>query len=404
MNRMFTRMLCGAILVAALLVDLLPLQQARAAEPAVLAESKPSSKSFKVAERLQPFVDAGTLAGAVTLVATKDKTLSLEAVGYADIAAGRPMPTDAVFWIASMSKAYTAAAVMMLVDEGKVSLDDPVEKFLPEFKGQMYVAERDAEHVLLKKPKHPITVRNVLCHTAGLPHFSPIETPTLDRFPLADRVRSYAVEHLLFEPDTRYQYSNEGINTAGRIVEVVSGMSFKDFLDERLIEPAGMHDTTFWPNDEQMKRLATSYRTDDAGTKLEPLEITYLSYPLTDRHRGAMPGGGLFATAADVAKFCRILLNGGTLDGRRYLSEASVKEMSTAQTGDLPTSYGLGLAVDKAPGTGFGHGGAYGTNMRIDPKRGIVTVYMVQYAGKPTDTWKKVQPAFNAAVDEAIDR
>ena len=191
----------------------------------------------------------------MTLVASKDKVLSLEAVGCADVAAKRPMQTDCLFWIASQSKPITAAALMMLVDEGKVKVDDPVEKYLPEFKGQMVVAEQDKDHVLLKKPKHPILVRNVLSHTSGLPFATAIENPTLDLYPLATRVRSYAMLPLGFEPDSKYQYSNAGINTAGRIIEVVSGMPYEKFLDKRLFEPLGMKDTTFWLSPEQIKRL-----------------------------------------------------------------------------------------------------------------------------------------------------
>jgi CubicO group peptidase (beta-lactamase class C family) len=130
--------------------------------------------------------------------------------------AKKPMQSDSLFWIASQSKPITAAVVMILVDEGKVRLDDPVEKYLPEFRGQMVVAEKDGEHVLLRRPKHPITVRNVLSHTSGLPFKSGIEEPTLDLYPLAARVRSYAMTPLDFEPDSKYQYSNEGINTAAR--------------------------------------------------------------------------------------------------------------------------------------------------------------------------------------------
>ena len=127
---------------------------------------------------LQPFVANHTLAGAVVLVASSDRVLALDAVGYMDIAANRPMRTDALFWIASQSKPMTVAALMMLVDEGEVKLDDPVEKYLPEFKGQWVKAEGDAEHLLLKQPVHPITVRNVLSHTSGLPFSSLIEQPT----------------------------------------------------------------------------------------------------------------------------------------------------------------------------------------------------------------------------------
>ena len=133
-----------------------------------------------VASSLQPFIDNHVLAGAVMLVASKDKVLSLEAVGYADIAAKKPMQTDNLFWIASMTKPITATALMMLVDEGKVSVDDPVEKYLPEFKGQMLAVEQEQGKAVLKKPAHPITVRNLLTHTSGLPFKSPVEEPTLD--------------------------------------------------------------------------------------------------------------------------------------------------------------------------------------------------------------------------------
>lgn len=334
-----------------------------------------------VANALQPFVEHHELAGAVTLVATKDRILSVETVGSMDIAAKKPMREDAMFWIASMSKAITAAGLMVLVDEGKVKLDDPVEKYLPEFKGQMVTAEKDADHVLLKKPSHPITVRNVLSHTSGLPFKSPIEEPTLDMIPLVTAVKSHAMSALMFEPDSKYQYSNAGINTAGRIIEVVSGMSYEDFLDKRLFGPLGMKDTTFWPNDEQVARLAKSYKPNAAKDNLEETTIGQLHYPLQDRKRQPMPGGGLFSTAVDVASFCQLLMNKGTHKGQRILSEAAVKEMTSRQTvPGLKESYGFGLQVGP---DNFGHGGAYATNMTVDLKNGLVTVFMVQHAGFP---------------------
>lgn len=334
-----------------------------------------------IAAALQPFVDRHELAGAVTLVATKDKVLDVETVGWADTAAKKPMAKDALFWIASMSKGITAAVFMIMVDEGKVKLDDPVEKYLPEFKGQMVVAEKDGEHVLLKKPKHPITIRNVLSHTSGLPFKAPVEEPTLDMLPLATAVRAHAASSLMFEPDSKYQYSNAGINTAGRIIEVVSGMSYEDFMQQRLFEPLGMKDTTFWPNDEQVSRLAKSYKPNADKTDLEETTVTQCHYPLQDRRRQPMPAGGLFSTAADVAVFCQMLMNGGTHHGARILSEAAVKEMTSRQTApELKQSYGFGLQV--AP-RNFGHGGAYSTNMTVDVEHGIITVFMVQHAGFP---------------------
>jgi CubicO group peptidase (beta-lactamase class C family) len=146
----------------------------------LLASSLSGAADTSVARILQPFVDRHELAGAVTLVASKNKILSLEAVGYADIIAKKPMSTDAQFWIASMSKPITSIALMMLVDEGKLRLDDPVEKYLPQFAPQIMQASADGAHVILKKPLHPLTVRHLLSHRSGIPFSSSLETPTLD--------------------------------------------------------------------------------------------------------------------------------------------------------------------------------------------------------------------------------
>lgn len=333
-----------------------------------------------LASRLQPLVDRQELAGAVMLVADKDKILARESVGFADIEAKKPMQNDSFFWIASQSKPITAAAMMMLVDEGKVNLDDPVEKYLPEFHGQMVIAEGDDEHVLLKKPAHPITVRNVLSHTSGLPYTTPIEVPSLDRFPLADRVHSYAMVPLQFEPDTQYQYSNAGINTAGRIIEVVSKMSYETFLQQRLLDPLGMKDTTFWPNEEQLSRLAKSYKPGPDQKGLVETPLDQLQYQtLTDRKdRYSMPAGGLFSSAADLTKFYQMILNGGELDGHRYLSEEAVKTMTSRQASTAEYGLGFWTADNK-----IGHGGAHSTNSYIDTKHGLIFIWLVQHAGFP---------------------
>ena len=227
---------------------------------------------------VQPYIDSHEIAGAVVLIADRNRILDRETIGYANIVTRRPMKADDLFWIASMSKAMTAAAVMMLVDEGKIRLDDPVEKYLPEFKDQMVASnldapppplqpvasapERDEKAALQLEPlKRPITIRELLSHTAGLPFSSQRETPALDLLPLKSAVESYAAEPLQSQPGEKYSYSNEGINTAARIVEVVSGIPFQDFLEQRLFAPLGMKDTTFWPTSEQLQRLATSYKS-----------------------------------------------------------------------------------------------------------------------------------------------
>lgn len=331
---------------------------------------------------LQPFVDREELAGAVALVADREGIISTETVGFADIAQQKKMPPDAMFWIASQSKGMTATAVMMLVDEGKISLDDPVAKYLPEFQSQMVLVEADENHRLLKKPDHPVTIREVLSHMSGLPFKSAVEVPTLDALPLATAVKSYAMTPLQTQPGTHYQYSNAGINTAARIIEVVMGTPYEDFMQQRLFTPLGMQDTTFWPSEQQVARLAKSYRPDAAKKHLVEFPLTQLSYPLTNRtNRYPMPAGGLFSTAQDTAKFCQMLLNQGELNGRRYLSKAAFKELTSRQTPDsVKQSYGLGLSVGP---DWFGHGGAHATNMEVHPEQGIVIIWMVQHGGFP---------------------
>lgn len=343
-----------------------------------------ADESSRIAAALQPFVDSHSLAGAVTLVASSNKILDVSCVGYSDVGAKEAMQPDTMFWIASQSKSMTAAAFMMLVDEGKVNVDDPVEKYLPEFKGQMLIAEQSGKRTVLKKPAHAILVREVLSHTSGLPFRSRVEEPTLDGLPLREAVMSYALSPLEFEPGSKYQYANAGLNTAARIIEVVAGMPYEDFMQKRLFNPLGMNDTTFWPTETQTRRIATSYQPNAAKNDLEDIKIGQLHYPLSDRAvRFPMPAGGLFSTAQDVAKFCQMILRGGELDGKRYLSENAVKMMTSKQTGDaVKDSYGFGWAVGP---DWTGHGGAESTNMEINRQYGLIFVFMVQHAGFPND-------------------
>jgi CubicO group peptidase (beta-lactamase class C family) len=232
-----------------------------------------------------------------------------------------------------------------------------------------------------------------------MPFASAMEQPTLDRLPLQIAVRSYAMTPLQFEPGSKYQYSNAGINTAGRIIEVVSGTAYEAFLDERLFGPLGMKDTTFWPSPEQLARLATSYKPNAESTGLEETRISQLYYPLDDREqRYPMPAGGLFSTARDIARFCQMILNGGTFEGKRYLSDAAVRQMTIKQTGAaIENGYGFGWGTD---GETFGHGGAMETNMTIDPKRGLITVFLVQHDYFPEGGGERIRTAFREAATQ----
>jgi CubicO group peptidase (beta-lactamase class C family) len=387
----------AALLVAALYI----------AVPVFGADKPKTAASGGMAAALQPYVDNHNLAGAVTLVASPEKVLDIETVGYSDIAAHQPMRPDSLFWIASMSKPITTAAFMMLVDEGKVNVDDPVEKYLPEFHDQWLAAEQDKDHILLKRPQHPITVKNILTHTSGLPATSAIEKPTLDLLRLREAALSYSMTPLLFEPGSKYSYANAGINTAGRIIEVVSGIPYEQFLQKRLFDPLGMTDTTFWPNEKQLRRLAKSYTSNKAKTDLEETPIAQLHYPLSDHSRQPMPAGGLFSTAHDLNRFCQMMMGGGVFDGKRYLSQAAVKQATTVETGAISNGndnngYGFGWSVlkraagkDGRSAGSFGHGGAYKTMMWVDPGNGLVMVFLRQHSGKVlTPEGEKIEEVF----------
>lgn len=352
---------------------------------------------------MQTFIDQQEVAGVVTLVATKDKVLHLSATGQADLAAKQPMQTDSLFWIASMTKPVTATAVMMMQEEGKLSIDDPVAKYLPELAGLKTPGGQPAK----------ITLRHLLTHTSGMPEATPAQYKTAKT--LADVIPFYASQPLKFEPGSKWQYCQSGINSLGRIVEIVSGQSFSDFLQQRLFGPLGMKDTAFYLTPEQAARLAKSYaRTNNA---LVEMPIAFLNgFPPTERNRYPAPNGGLFSTAADYGRFCQMLLNQGTLDGKHYLKAESVKQMSTIHTGELKTGFtdgngwGLGCCVVRqpqgvsavlSPGS-FGHGGAYGTQAWIDPVKQVIYILMIQRANIGNSDGSNLRLAFQTAAAEAL--
>jgi CubicO group peptidase (beta-lactamase class C family) len=359
-----------------------------------------------VGERMRGFIDKNEIAGAVTLVATPDRIVHLDATGKADLAADTPMAVDSIFWIASMTKPILAALLMMLQDEGKLSVDDPVEKYLPEFK-----------KLQLKNGKPAaITIKHLITHTSGMGEISADEASRAKT--LAEVMPIYLSKPVAFEPGSKWVYCQSSINTAGRVVEVVSGMPFEKFAQERLFGPLGMKDTTFYLSEGQLPRLAKSYKRTDKGV-LEVSDIRFLNGKSpTNRDRFPAPNGGLFSTAPDYARFAQMMLNNGTLDGKRYLKADTVKQMSTIQTGSLKTGFtegngwGLGFCVVRepqglsamlSPGS-FGHGGAYGTQAWIDPVKGRAYILMVQRANFPNSDASDVRRGFQEAASAALDK
>ncbi len=360
-----------------------------------------------IAAALRQFVDGGAVAGAVGLVADRDGIRWHDAVGKSDLASNRAMGHDDMFWIASMTKPMTGAAIAMLEEEGKLSIADPVEKHLPEFRGMWLIASQAKEAMSLKRPARPITIRDLLTHSSGL---NDLEPPRHD-CSLAELAMGYSQRPLLFEPGSRWKYCNTGINTLGRIVEVVSGRPYAQFMQERLFGPLGMKDTTFWPSGEQLERLAKSYTKKGDGP-LEEVGIKHLKGDMSDRTRTAFPMGGLFSTARDLSRFYRMLLDGGELDGHRILKPETIARMTAVQSGELKTGFVDGMGFGYACGIvrepqgvtamlspgAFGHGGAHGTQSWADPKRGIIYILMIQRAGMPNGDASDIRKAFQ---DEA---
>lgn len=336
--------------------------------------AQPENK--KINESMQRFVDEKEISGAVTLVANDEKILHLSATGLADIESGKSMATDAVFWIASMTKPITGTAVMLMQEEGKLSVDDPVSKYLPEFSGE----------------KAGITIKQCLTHSSGLSDVSTQETRGVTT--LEALMPLVVGKPLVFPPGSKWQYCQTGINTVARVVEVISHQSFPDFLRERLFVPLGMNDTTFYPDELRAARVAAAYKRTDDGC-LEKAAITFIGgTSITDQNRYPLANGGLFSTAEDYSKFAHMILRGGELDGKRYLKAETVTQMTSVQSGDLVTGFtpgngwGLGWCVIRepqgitatlSPGT-FGHGGLFGTQAWIDPIKRRAYLLFIQRA------------------------
>lgn len=357
--------------------------------------------SQNVSKVLQPFVDSDELPGFVTVVAKADEVLSMECLGYQDIAKNKKMEPNSLFWIASQSKPIAGVAVMMLVDEGKLNLDEPITTYLPELKDmKVNRVSRDSWQVTERVTK-PITLRLLLTHTSGMAWVAGIQERTgkIDVLPFSLSLYATAMTPLIAEPGEKFSYSNQSLNIAATIVERVSGMPYADFLQKRVFEPLGMTNTTFWPAGKQLDKLVIPYKLGKDG-KLEETVIDQLQYPLDDRSkRFAEAAGGLFSTPVDLVKFYQMIANKGVFNGKRLLTESSVSELGKDQTDEnIKEPRGLGWAIAD---NWIGHGGAYGTDSRFYLKDGvIVMIYILQqdlpkYGEACQLFWKEVETKYH---------
>ena len=387
----------------------------------------------RIKEAVQRHIDAGSVPGVVTLVARRGKVVHFESHGFNDVEAKKPMPKDAIFRLASMSKPIGAVAVMMMVEEGKVRLNDPVSRFIPEFKQARVAVPKGGAAAgatggpgggrgrggpppeVDLVPSRAITVRDLLTHTSGLMSGGPGQQTAPEdarqRTPqdtLATYMPRLGAVALDFQPGTQWRYSGlHGFDVLCRIVEVASGMTIDRFMQQRLFDPLGMKDTGFTITAARQPRMAIMYRRAQAGPSTAPGASPSASLGASGFERQPDQGGlssptyfscsgGMISTAEDYLQFAQMLVNGGELNGKRYLSPKTIELLASNHTGDLVNGqfgrpargmgFGLGVQVvqdavaadlRQSKGT-FGWAGAYGTNINIDPQEKMVNIIMMQ--------------------------
>jgi len=366
-----------------------------------------SDRLERIATAVQHDIDGKRIAGAVTLVVRHGKVAWFKAQGMSDREAAKAMPADALFRICSMTKPITSAAVMMLYEEGKFLLDDPVSKYLPEFKNPKVLVKPASGEPYAVPAAREITIRDLLRHTSGITYqwngdlgpFYEKSDVASGLLPydgtIADSTKHLAALPLLFNPGDRFEYSL-GVDVLGRLVEVLSGKPLDEFFRTRIFEPLGMKDSYFFPPDNKLARLATAYtyypekglnRFPDTPIR-EGNFVYSADYPSRGPKKLFSGGGGLVSTAMDYARFCQMMLEDGKFGNTRLLSRKSVELMTHDQLGKIAPEmgFGLGFGIDgvKAPLSELGSVGSYNwagffyTGFSIDPKEQMIVIFMAQ--------------------------
>ena len=364
-----------------------------------------SARLDKITQAMQTFVDEGLLSGAVTMAARRNKVIHFESVGYRDIESKSPMSNDSIFRIYSMTKPVTGVALMILYEESKFRLSDPVSKYLPELNNlQVFSGTDNDGNIVTEPPNHPMTIRELMSHTGGLTYgifaSSPVDSNYREAELLSNDLtnreftRRLGKIPLKHQPGSRWEYS-VAVDVQGYLVEKLSGLPFDEFLDSRIFEPLNMVDTDFYVSEDKINRFAQVYGYNDAG-ELEAGEGFAFSNFLEDPAFKS-GGGGLVSTANDYMRFSQMLLNGGELDGTRILAPLTIelmrrdqtpKGMTGAMSGAGGLSFGLDFAIVEDPVEAetyskgeYYWGGAAGTWFWIDPAEELVFVGMIQQFG-----------------------
>ncbi len=365
-----------------------------------------SERLDRLSLALESLVDEGRLAGAVTIVVRRGKIAYREGIGWRDVEAEAPMPSDGIFRIASQTKALASVGVMLLQEEGKLLITDPVGKYLPAFAETTVAEPNDEGGYDVVPARRPVTIRDLLTHTAGISYgmgpagIASWQEAGITGWYFADRdetvgdtMARLAGLPMDAHPGERWVY---GYNTdiLGAMIEKISGQTLGEFLTERLFEPLGMNDTHFFLPDGKLGRLATVYSSVGDGGSFEkapdPGHMVGQGHYVEGPRKAFSAGAGLLSTATDYATFLQMMLNGGELDGTRILSRKTVESMLSDHLGGIPfrpgQGFGLGFSITHDPAAAglpgsageFGWGGAYHSTYWADPKEEMVVVYLTQ--------------------------
>ena len=376
--------------------------------------AKDSGTTF-AADALKPYVESGELPGAIC-VFYDNGVQETTCAGYADVAAKRKIGMDDVFMQCSQTKGFCGVTIAKLVEEGKIKLDDPVSKYLPEFATLWIDAGETNGMKMLKKAKNVLTVQMCLNHTGGFHFELPMKQQNIrgggwsGGAPLRQVAAAAAATPIQFEPGTKAYYSNTGIDIGAAVVEAVTGMRWEDYLKKNVLDPLGMKDTTFWPTDAQLSHLVESYTCVSNAPAVYLREHGWEQRPYNDRSRVfASAGAGLWSTANDQLKFYKMLMNLGVGEnGVRVLKEETVKTILATST--RPSNlggYSLGLfaPVKDAEDEWFGHGGAWGTNCMVNWHKKQPKLWVVQLEGGPrpwdVEKEKAAEKFFKRAIDNS---
>ena len=368
-------------------------------------------------EALQKYVDSGELPGAIS-VFYKDGVQETCCIGYADVAAKRKITMDDVFMQCSQTKGFCGVTIAKLVEEGRISLDDPIGKYLPEYNQSYWYMTNDDEnwhrtYEGVDPSKNPITIRMVMNHTAGFEFELPAKRGEVrgGGWSGGMPIRAVAAEAvgrpLLFKPGTRDSYSNTGIDVGAAVVEAVTGMKWEDYLKKEVLDPLGMKSTWFWPTDEQLKTQVEMYDCVSNAPAVYRKENGWQQRPYNDAHVFASAGAGLWTTANDQLKFYKMLMNLGLGDnGVRILKEETVKNLLAVSSRPKGLGgYSLGLVAPERDGEDqwFGHGGAWGTNCMVNWHKRELKLWVVQLCNDPRPWDKACEGAAEKFFREMID-